>query len=368
MAAKVMNFVGILRDWYKKNKRDLPWRRTRDPYRVWLSEVILQQTRIAQGMDYYERFITAFPDVHALAAAREDDVLKLWQGLGYYSRARNLHLAAREVAGKMEGKFPTDYRGLLALKGVGPYTAAAVASICFGEPVAVVDGNVSRVISRLFGVEDPVNATAGRRTIASLAAMLMEEGAGDPGTHNQAMMEFGALLCTPRLPECGSCPLSAGCRAFAKGLVNRLPVMIPAGKPAERWYYFYVIYDGQEVILTRRSDQGIWKSLYHFPLVESAESWTEQRIQEELYRSLFNGQAQHMEGRDVQILTVSPVIPHRLTHLAISARFIHVKVDLLPVHEIKGSHARSTHRVPFSELDRYPVPRLIERYLESAKF
>jgi len=216
-----MNFGGIIYEWYKKNRRDLPWRRTSDPYLVWISEVILQQTRVSQGLKYYNNLVKVFPDVTSLAEAEEDRVLKLWQGLGYYSRARNMHRAAKDLVEKHRGKMPKTYDGLLEMKGVGTYTASAIASICFGEEIAVVDGNVARVIARLYGVEEAVNGTAGKRIIDSLAAELMAQSMGkssgnkagqysDPGTHNQAMMEFGALHCVPVSPSCGKCPWQRG--------------------------------------------------------------------------------------------------------------------------------------------------------------
>ncbi|MCJ7715495.1 MAG: A/G-specific adenine glycosylase, partial [Anaerolineales bacterium] len=224
---------GIIRGWYEKNKRDLPWRRTRDPYKIWMSEVILQQTRVNQGTKYYLRFIKSFPDVTALARADEDEVLKLWQGLGYYSRARNLHQAAKSVVEQMKGEIPGSYADLLKLKGVGGYTASAIASICFREPRAVVDGNVSRVIARLYGMDEPINSTRGGKLINSLAHDLLDRN--DPGTHNQAMMEFGALQCVPVSPDCEKCPLMNYCEAWATGRVNLLPVKIPKLKPVERW-------------------------------------------------------------------------------------------------------------------------------------
>lgn len=234
-----MKIGGIIREWYEKNRRELPWRETHDPYRVWLSEVILQQTRVDQGLGYYRRFLEAFPNVDALARASEDEVLKLWQGLGYYSRARNLHQAAREIMAERGGALPEDYEGWLKVKGVGAYTAAAIASICFGEPRAVVDGNVSRVIARIHGVETPVNSSAGAREIAALAGGMLDRS--DPGTHNQAMMEFGALQCIPRDPGCPVCPVQVQCIANRTGEVNRLPVKRPRKKPVDRYFYYYIM-------------------------------------------------------------------------------------------------------------------------------
>ena len=352
-----MNFGGIIHGWYKKNKRDLPWRATRDPYHIWLSEVILQQTRVSQGMETYNRFIDAFPDVASLAGAGEDQVLKLWQGLGYYSRARNLHQAAKDVVETGGGRIPDTYEGLLELKGVGVYTASAIASICFGEPRAVVDGNVSRVIARLFGMDEAINAAAGSRVVHALAGKMLERGlaeGGDPGTHNQAMMEFGALQCIPVSPPCGTCPLANGCAARLTGRVNALPVKIPKRKPVDRWMYFFIMTCDGVTILTKRGDRDIWRSLYQFPLVESEGSLPEEEI--------VNNLPGEMWPNRPHSLKISPTIRHQLTHRTLHARFIHVELTSWPRPLPKGWIP-----VPLDRLDGYPVPRLIHRYMETVK-
>ncbi len=319
-----MNFGVIAHDWYKKNLRNLPWRQTRDPYLVWLSEVILQQTRVVQGLDYYKKFASAFPDLPSLAAAPEDQVLKLWQGLGYYSRARNMHAAAKELVTAHGGKMPASYEGLLAMKGVGTYTAAAVASICYGEEKAVVDGNVSRVLARLYGVEEAVNGTKGKRIVEQLAAGLMKESINSsqnisPGGFNQAIMEFGALLCTPRSPACEKCPLASACAARLSGLVDQLPLKTPKKKAEERWMYFYVFTGGGELILTRRDGPGIWRSLYHFPMLESPREYPAEDVLGKLLRQMqselsISAEEPLAEGyADISGLT-GP-IKHQLTHL-----------------------------------------------------
>ncbi len=363
-----MKFGGIVLAWYEKNKRDLPWRHTRDPYLVWISEVILQQTRVNQGLDYYKRFVSVFPDVASLAAASEDQVLKLWQGLGYYSRARNMHKAAKELVEIHGGKMPGTFEGLLAMKGVGIYTASAVASICFGEEKAVVDGNVSRVIARLYGVEDPVNLATGKRIIDKLAAGLMKESRGIPaGTYNQAMMEFGALQCVPVSPNCRACPLAESCNAMLSGRVEKLPVKIPKRPPLERWMYFYMITGDGETILTRREDQGIWRSLYHFPMIERSEEQSREAILGELFNQMMGELTTPAEeplpdGFPTFSLISAP-LRHQLTHLTIHARFVHLKLPALPsLLREKFIH------IPLSKLEQYPVPRLMERYMEVAKF
>ena len=228
-------FARKLMDWYRENGRSLPWRGTKDPYRIWISEIILQQTRVAQGYDYYLRFIERFPDVQALADAPEDEVMKLWQGLGYYSRARNLHAAAKEVAAL--GRFPDTYEGVRRLKGVGDYTAAAVCAFAYGLPCAVVDGNVYRVIARWLGIDEPIDTTAGKKLFAALARELM--GTSDPALYNQAIMDFGAVQCTPASPACLMCPLNDGCAALRQGRVGDLPRKSKKTQVKERYFHYF---------------------------------------------------------------------------------------------------------------------------------
>lgn len=345
----------IIRVWYEKNRRELPWRDTRDPYKIWLSEVILQQTRVNQGLNYYLDFLKAFPNVQSLARASEDRVLKRWQGLGYYSRARNLHRAAQLVVEQMEGEIPRTYDGLLQLKGVGKYTASAIASICFGEPRAVVDGNVSRVIARVYGVEDPINSSVGIKRVASLAREQLDKD--DPGNHNQAIMEFGALQCVPLSPDCSICPLFHSCEARRTGRVDQLPVKIPKRKPVAQWIYFYLFKSNEEIILTKREAEGIWKSLYQFPAVESDAPISEEKILGERLDQLIRG------GSDrLTIRKVSESIRHQLTHRTIHARFIHVETAILP-HPLPEGWIK----VSLEKIDDFPVPRLIHRYMEVDK-
>ena len=263
---KSMEISHILQSWYEENRRDLPWRETRDAYRIWLSEVILQQTRVAQGYDYYMRFVERYPTVGALANATEDDVLKLWQGLGYYSRARNLHKAARQVVEQCGGRFPTSYAELIRLAGIGPYTAAAIASFSANEPVAVVDGNVYRVLARLFDVATPIDSTAGQREFGALADALIDRD--HAGRHNQAMMEFGALHCTPTSPRCAECPLATKCMALAAGTVGERPVKAGRVKVRERHLHYYLMKRGREILVHQRGADDIWRGLWEFPVME----------------------------------------------------------------------------------------------------
>lgn len=257
-------FVETLLSWYQANRRDLPWRNVSDPYLIWVSEIILQQTRVAQGHDYYLRFVRAFPDVQTLAEASEDEVLRLWQGLGYYSRARNMLAAARQIV--HAGGFPRSYDGVRKLKGVGPYTAAAVCSFAYGLPCAVVDGNVYRVLSRYFGIDIPTDTTCGKKTFADLAQQLLP--AGRAADYNQALMDFGAMQCVPAAPRCGECPLAAGCLALKEDRVGSLPVKSRKPKVTERFFVYIRVSTPEGVWLHRRTGNDIWRGLYEFPLVE----------------------------------------------------------------------------------------------------
>lgn len=259
-----MPFTRTLLGWYAEHRRELPWRDISDPYRIWVSEIILQQTRVEQGRDYYARFVSTLPTVEALAAADEDTVMRLWQGLGYYSRARNLHEAARQIV--RQGGFPRTYAEVLALKGVGAYTAAAICSFAFGLPCAAVDGNVYRVLSRYFGISEPIDTTDGKKTFARLAGKLLP--AGRSADFNQALMDFGALQCVPRSPECDECPLEASCAARAEGRVDDYPVKSKRTAVKERFFVLVRVETPQGIWLHRRTKGDIWAGLYEFPLLE----------------------------------------------------------------------------------------------------
>ena len=342
------SMIPILFEWYARNGRDLPWRRTRDPYRIWLSEVILQQTRVAQGTGYYLRFTERFPDVGALAAASEDEVLKLWQGLGYYSRARNLHAAAREIVGRFGGEFPSAPDAIRSLPGVGDYTAAAVASTAFGAPTAVLDGNVFRVLARLFDLDAPIDTGAGRRLFAELAQSLLD--AERPGEFNQAMMDFGALQCTPVQPRCGECPLAGRCRALAAGTVAERPVKRGRTKVRDRWFhYLHVTCDGR-TLLRRREERDIWQGLYEFPLLETEGP------------ADFAALAASPAFRDLlgdgewQLVATVPMPRHQLSHQTVHATVYRIRTPLLTA-------SAEALAVDASAVGDYAVPRLLERYL-----
>ena len=341
-------FHNILRTWYLKHKRDLPWREQVSPYLIWLSEIILQQTRVDQGLPYYFKFIAKYPTIFDLAAASEEEVLKLWQGLGYYSRARNLHATARKIANERNGHFPDTYAELKKLKGIGDYTASAIASICFNEPTAVVDGNVYRVLSRIFGISTPVNSTAGIKEFKALAQRLIDRA--DPGTFNQAIMEFGARHCVPQNPDCTSCVFAANCEALRIGAVRDLPVKL-AKKPLRKRYFNYIVMLSEEhdsTWLRQRNGKGIWQQLYEFPLVETEKEVSVQELKEhEDYKELCRDLC-------VEELTLynEEAIVHKLSHQHINTRFWIVRTN--------NSDEKA---VPFSEIANYPVPVLIENFI-----
>ncbi|TVQ89655.1 MAG: A/G-specific adenine glycosylase [Bacteroidetes bacterium] len=316
-----MNFTTRLLHWYHKNHRDLPWRDTKDPYKIWLSEIILQQTRIAQGIQYYYRFIEKFPNVKSLAATTEDEVLSLWQGLGYYSRARNLHETAKNIVDKYEGRFPESYNELLALKGVGPYTAAAIASIAFGKNFATVDGNVSRVIARYFYIHEPIDENNTQKQIKEIAAGLIDHE--NPGMFNQAMMDLGATVCKPGKPLCNICPLNEDCGARIKGVENELPLKKNKVKIKERFFHFLFIFresnNEKEFFIEKRQGNDIWKNLYQLPLIETSDAF----LSEEEFKKHPLILSLQAIGFDASAWGKSFRIEHLLTHQRIYA-FFHV--------------------------------------------
>jgi A/G-specific adenine glycosylase len=340
----------ILVTWYLENKRDLPWRRAKVPYQVWLSEIILQQTQVVQGLPYYNKFVSAFPSVHDLAKASEQEVLKLWQGLGYYSRARNLHHTARQLSENHNGIFPQTFEGLLSLKGVGVYTASAIASICFDVPKAVVDGNVYRVLSRVFGLDLPINETAGIKRFQELADQQL--ALDDPGTYNQAIMEFGALQCVPKKPNCQKCPLVNHCVAYTTGSVHRLPVSVKKIKVKTEFYNFLVLQDHTGGIwMRRRSDQGIWPNLYEFPLIETAEAVDQEYILTQAHAML------EVSDNSIQALEQYNAVPwaHRLTHKKLMVVFW--------LGFVEGTLPKS---YPVAALEGLAVPAIIARFISKA--
>ena len=334
-----------LTEWYRQNKRDLPWRHTQDPYKIWLSEIILQQTRVAQGLPYYLKFLERFPTVNDLAQASEQEVLKLWQGLGYYSRARNLHYTARDIVENYKGTFPQDYKNLLRLKGVGEYTAAAIASFCYNEPVAVIDGNVFRVLARWHGIDTPINTTEAKKIFKQQAAGSLDRQ--QPGLYNQAIMEFGALQCVPGLPDCENCPLQAECVAYKTGKVTELPVKLPKVKIKKRFLHYIIVRHGNRMLWEKRTGQDIWKNMYQPVLIEgeNPEEIPVKKL-EELYTKYRVKPAGEPE------LLYKTV--HQLTHRRLEIVFWEVH-STTPLPEA----------VPLEDLKKYPVPVVIAKFLDN---
>lgn len=332
----------------------MPWRQVTDPYLIWLSEIILQQTRVDQGLSYYLKFASEFPSVRHMAAASEEKVLKLWQGLGYYSRARNLHTAAKYIAGELNGKFPSNYNDIRKLKGVGDYTAAAIASFAYNQCHAVVDGNVYRVLSRVFGIDTPIDSTKGKKEFAELANALIDKK--DPATYNQAVMEFGAVHCKPVNPDCAGCCLNNMCVAYEKKKVSELPVKSKTTKTRDRFFNYLVMDHKGKLLLSKRVKNDIWKNLYDFPSVETSAALSEEEfINSPQLKKL-------MKKNDFTVRKVSPTYKHILSHQKIYARFW--EISLAKPYAISEEHIIE---VKEPELEKYAVPRLVENYLAERK-
>ncbi|NEM99618.1 A/G-specific adenine glycosylase [Pontibacter burrus] len=357
MAKQAPYFAQTLINWYNRHKRNLPWRATTDPYFIWLSEVILQQTRVNQGLPYYNKFTETYPTVQDLAAAPEDEVLRLWQGLGYYSRARNMHHTARQIVQEYGGNFPDNYSELLKLKGVGNYTAAATAAFAFKEQVAVLDGNVFRVLSRVFGISEDIALPASRKVFQEQANELVP--ADEPDTYNQAIMEFGAIQCTPVMPDCLFCPLQQQCFAFTHGLVQELPVKSKA-KAARPRYFHYLVFSWQgQYYMRKRLEGDIWQGLYDFYLFESTDkTLATEALLEELNAAGIPVAAEQLQPPRKEY-------KHILSHQKITAKFylIHLTEKLKPEVEQETRLALYTP----TEIDEIPKPILINNYLKDEK-
>jgi A/G-specific adenine glycosylase len=334
----MLQFQDIIINWYDKNKRNLPWRNTINPYFIWLSEVILQQTRVDQGLPYFEKFVNHYPSVYELANADEQEILNDWQGLGYYSRARNLHKTAKEVVAIYNGEFPSTYNELLKLTGIGPYTAAAIASFAFDETRAVVDGNVYRVLSRVFDIDEAIDSTQGKKTFESLANELIDKN--NPAIYNQAIMEFGALQCVPVNPSCIICPLQFQCLAFKNKTITQRPVKMKKTKVSARHFVYLIVVSAKKTIrIEKREGKGIWQNLYQFPLIEF-DSPDEKR--------------NFLASLDSKF--ISQEYKHILSHQQLFTHFAVVE----PTVEIPENQLEIT----FSELSNFPIPRLIDKFWE----
>ncbi len=343
-------FTESLLSWnLNDNKREMPWKGEKDPYKIWISEIILQQTRVQQGLAYYNRFIKAFPDVKSLATATEHKVFKLWEGLGYYSRCRNLISSAKFIHAELNGKFPDNYPDILALKGVGEYTASAIVSFAYNQPYAVLDGNVFRVLSRFFGIKTPVDTTTGKKIYSGLSKTLLDKD--NPATYNQAIMDFGAIICKPAQPLCESCPLRIKCIAFNKQLVNILPVKEKSIKRRERFFIYLIVEYAESFYVHKRIAKDIWQGLYEFILLETKYLLTDKEIfKTELFTSFF-------KEKKYSIAAVSKVYKQQLTHQTIFGKFFHIKLNS-PL-KIKNDFVLATK----DEISFLAFPKFITSYL-----
>jgi A/G-specific adenine glycosylase len=349
-----MSVSQILEEWYNRNKRDLPWRNTDSAYHIWLSEIILQQTRVDQGLEYYTRFVDRFPSVEDLAKASLDEVLKLWQGLGYYTRARNLHATARIIVNEYSGSFPVKYEELLRLKGVGVYSAAAIASIAFREPVALLDGNVFRVLSRLYGISMPIDTSAGKSEFKKIAVKILN--IDRPDVHNQALMEFGALVCLPQNPHCNSCVLAKICIANIQNTTELLPVKTGKNKVRIRYFNYLFIQHEGITYLNKRNGDDIWNSLFEFPLIETKTPLNYSKLVKlSSWSSIFGSKPVKLHGRVKNY-------KHQLTHQTLYCCFYTIKLN-----SALEMQPLNFFPVSLDRLNEYAIPRIIDKYLKDLK-
>ena len=355
----MLNFSKKLVSWYLENKKILPWRSTDNPYFIWLSEILLQQTRVEQGLQYYNNFIYRFPEIKSLAEAKEEEILKLWQGLGYYSRARNLHFASKQIINDYNGEFPDKYEDILKLKGIGPYSAAAIASIAFNLPYSVIDGNVLRVISRVFGIKTPVDSTLGKKEINAVLNNLIDKK--NPGTFNQALMELGALVCKPQNPLCNNCVFINECFAYNNKSISLLPFKSKIVKQRNRFFYYIVITStdkiGSYIYINKRIHKDIWKNLYDFPLIETENEFSFSD------NSIFKAIENFLNTDKFTIKSISGQYKHKLSHQTIYAHFIELQIDSIDKLKILENY----YNINIEDLSKYPIPKLIDNYIEIRK-
>lgn len=335
--------------WYNTGKRTLPWLEIKDPYKIWLSEIILQQTRVEQGTPYYHRFIKKYPTVFKLAAASLDDVLKLWEGLGYYSRARNLHHAANEIVEKHKGIFPNNYAAIIELKGIGKYTASAILSYAYALPYAAIDSNMIRIITRYFGIEEDIESKSGKTKIETYAQKILDKK--QPGIFNQAMMDFGSLVCKPKNPECLDCPLKNNCFAFKNEMVEILPVKGKKLIKKTRFFNYLVIISGKNILITKRNEQDIWKNLYQFPLIEDKNNLSLIQLKREM-------RSRKMISQIPDKIIASDIFTQQLSHQTIKTRFF-----IINTANIKAFDIESSIKIPLSALKKYVFPGIIREFL-----
>jgi A/G-specific adenine glycosylase len=346
-------FPALLLKWnHEQNARQMPWKGEKDPYKIWLSEIILQQTRVEQGLNYYNSFVRTFPSVHQLAKAPDEKVFKLWEGLGYYTRCRNLIATARYISKDLKGKFPDTYEDIKALKGIGPYTAAAISSFAFNLPYAVVDGNVFRVLSRVFGIDLPVDSTEGKKFFTALAEELLDKK--QPGIYNQAIMDFGAVICKPALPLCNTCVFKKTCYAFTHNRVNELPVKEKKILIRKRWFYYLVLEYRDEIAISQRIEKDIWQQLYEFPLVEAEQEQTQKIILKKAEQKGW------LVKTSYDIISISGIFKQQLSHQLIAGQFIKVVIKKKP-------SGQGFLWLKKEQVKKYAFPQFINQYLNGNK-
>jgi A/G-specific adenine glycosylase len=339
----MIDFHRLIIEWYRLNARSLPWRETKNPYFIWLSEVILQQTRVEQGLSYYLKFIKNYPTVVDLAKASEEDVLNDWQGLGYYSRARNLHLSAKMIVNKFKGDFPSEYKEVLSLKGVGEYAAAAITSFAYDLPYAVLDGNVFRVLSRVFDIDDPIDSSIGKKIFRELSQSLLPKN--NSAEYNQAIMEFGAIQCKPKNPDCQTCVLNNNCLSYSKGVIDQRPVKSKKVKTRDRYFNYLILRNKESCFLRKRVEKDIWQHLYEFPMIET-------EFQEDF--NTLKSMIEDVYGC-IPLSSIS-VKKHVLSHQHIYANFFLFEDDYF-------DDKNEFEKVAMEDIQNFPLPRLIDRFL-----
>jgi len=341
--------IGLMKWNREKNDRQMPWKGEKDPYKIWLSEIILQQTRVEQGLNYYNRFIKVFPDIKKLAKAPDEKIFKLWEGLGYYSRCRNLIFTARVISKNYHGKFPDNYEEIKSLKGIGPYTAAAIVSFAYNQPYAVVDGNVFRVLARVFGIDKPIDSTEGKNYFTALADELLDKK--QPGLYNQAIMDFGAKVCKPAAPLCTVCVFRRNCSALQNNKVNELPVKEKRITIRKRWFYYFVFELKGKIAIQQRKAKDIWQDLYEFPLIETKKETNKKRIVQ------LAAERNWLEKTEYELLSISPLFKQKLSHQLIVGQFIRILLLNKPLVE------PGRNWVAKNKFDKYSFPQIINQFL-----
>ncbi len=346
--------TALLMDWHLSiNKRKMPWKGVKDPYKIWLSEVILQQTRVEQGVAYYEKFILKYPAIQDLAAAKDEEVFKLWEGLGYYNRCKNLLHTARYIVANYDGQFPANYEDIRSLKGVGPYTAAAITSFAFNMPFAVLDGNVFRVLSRLYAIFTPIDILVGKKQYMTLAQELLDKDF--PGLYNQAIMDFGATVCLPVNPLCNSCNLQFLCEGYKKAVVNKLPIKEKGLLKKKRWFYYFIFQQDDKILVLKRTLKDIWENLHEFYLMETSEqiNWDEEKVKDWLFQQF------GMEEAKISYIFISSLQKQLLTHQQIKGQFIVVKLVSIP------DNLKQHQWLDIKDLRELAFPKFINQFLDT---